>query len=564
MFSPGIRLSIWSFAGGGTGSAIILSSYSMPETITNGTSIGTLSVAGGTGTYTFTITDDPDDVFSVDATSLDKLGTVDFETKTFHQVTISADNGVDPPIVQTLTVQVLDVGPTITSAATASVDEGDTLAHSLTADESVTWSIVGGVDELQFDLSGSTLTWVANGTQDYGAPADANLDNNYVVEVQATSVATAEAVTQIIVITVSEVVDVTAPAVSTYSPADNATGVAIGATLTATFDETVTLGASGTITLKKTSDDSTIDSWDVATDGGSSAGQVEVLTNTALTMHLTTDLAVSTEFYVIWDAGVVKDGSNNNVAALSSTTTWSFTTTSGAGLEPDDVSGIWAWWKADSGTYQNTLMTTPATSNADPVLGWQDQSINNRNLTSVSGTGMTLRTNVVNTLPVIRIDGLSNYFDVTPSPAALTAVEVFVVVKVTVASATNNALWHYCAEAGGGGNEWFPYGDENIYDGFGSTVRKSLGTPIVALRTNFRLFNVISVSGEWTANIDGAQQYTTATNTVGWFATPYIGYGGAGQFTGDIAEIFIFDNKISTGNRTAMEDYVQTKYGLTF
>ena len=109
-------------------------------------------------------------------------------------------------------------------------------------------------------------------------------------------------------------------------PGDNATGVAIDVTLIATFDETVVLGAAGIITLKLTSDDSTIDSWDVAADGGSGAGQVEVLDSNALTLHLSANLTNSIEYYVIWDAGVVEDMRGNDVAVLSVTTTWSFTT----------------------------------------------------------------------------------------------------------------------------------------------------------------------------------------------------------------------------------------------
>jgi predicted secreted protein len=120
--------------------------------------------------------------------------------------------------------------------------------------------------------------------------------------------------------------DVTAPTVSSLSPLDNATGVSISANLVATFNETVTLGASGNITLKRTSDNSTIEAWDVATEAGSTAGKVEVVGGTALTMHLTTALATSIEYYVIWDAGVVKDAASNNVAAQASTTAWSFTT----------------------------------------------------------------------------------------------------------------------------------------------------------------------------------------------------------------------------------------------
>lgn len=81
------------------------------------------------------------------------------------------------------------LAPTVTSSASASVAENAALAHALTADESVTWSIVGGADQAQFELSGSTLRWAANGTQNFEAPADANTDNAYIVTVRATDAA---------------------------------------------------------------------------------------------------------------------------------------------------------------------------------------------------------------------------------------------------------------------------------------------------------------------------------------------------------------------------------------
>ena len=137
-----------------------------------------------------------------------------------------------------------------------------------------------------------------------------------------------------------KVTDTTAPAVTSFSPLDNATGVAITTNLVATMSETVTLGASGVITLKKTSDDSTVDSWNVATAGGSTAGKVEVVSSTQLTMHLTTSLANSIEYYVIWDAGVVKDAANNPIAANAVTTLWSFTTVAGGFTGLIDVLGV--------------------------------------------------------------------------------------------------------------------------------------------------------------------------------------------------------------------------------
>lgn len=74
------------------------------------------------------------------------------------------------------------IGPKITSAATASVAENAAFSHTLTANRAVTWSKVGGADQAQFTLTGNTLAMTA---KDFELPADANLDNVYVVTVRA-------------------------------------------------------------------------------------------------------------------------------------------------------------------------------------------------------------------------------------------------------------------------------------------------------------------------------------------------------------------------------------------
>lgn len=98
------------------------------------------------------------------------------------------------------------VAPTITSSNTASVSENSTLSHSLTASESVSWSIVGGADQAKFEISGSTLRWTSNGTKNYEAPDDANTDNAYVVTVRATDLAS-NTTDQTITVTVTDVSD---------------------------------------------------------------------------------------------------------------------------------------------------------------------------------------------------------------------------------------------------------------------------------------------------------------------------------------------------------------------
>lgn len=88
---------------------------------------------------------------------------------------------------QNISVTVTDAGPVITSANTNTVGEGLVLAHTLTATGgSPTWSIVGGADQSKFEISGSTLRWLSNGTKDFWAPDDANTDNAYIVTVRAT------------------------------------------------------------------------------------------------------------------------------------------------------------------------------------------------------------------------------------------------------------------------------------------------------------------------------------------------------------------------------------------
>jgi hypothetical protein len=76
--------------------------------------------------------------------------------------------------------------PTITSASSFSQTELLPLAFALTANETVTWSISGGADQTQYEISGSTLRWYGNGTQDYTAPADSDGNNTYAVQVTAT------------------------------------------------------------------------------------------------------------------------------------------------------------------------------------------------------------------------------------------------------------------------------------------------------------------------------------------------------------------------------------------
>ena len=115
------------------------------------------------------------------------------------------------------------------------------------------------------------------------------------------------------------VADTTAPTLSSSSPADNATAVAVGSNIVLNFSEAVDV-ETGNITIKKTSDNSTVETIDVT------SAQVTGTGTTAITINPGSDLSGETEYYVLIDTTAFDDSSSNSYAGISSTTALSFTT----------------------------------------------------------------------------------------------------------------------------------------------------------------------------------------------------------------------------------------------
>ena len=116
------------------------------------------------------------------------------------------------------------------------------------------------------------------------------------------------------------------PVYGTLTPLDNAVGVSVNISPIVSFDQAIIFSTTAkNFTLKKTSDNSVVEAWDVLTEQGSVAGKVEIVGQT-VKMHLTAALAAATQYYIIWDAGAVTTLDGTPVAAQASTTAWSFTT----------------------------------------------------------------------------------------------------------------------------------------------------------------------------------------------------------------------------------------------
>ena len=107
-----------------------------------------------------------------------------------------------------LSIEVTDVdeiAPNITSAATASTPENTTnFTYTITANETVTFTLGNAKDEAFFKLEGAKVSFIA--TPDYENPKDADKDNVYKLELKATDVAGNEG-KKVLSITVTDVVE---------------------------------------------------------------------------------------------------------------------------------------------------------------------------------------------------------------------------------------------------------------------------------------------------------------------------------------------------------------------
>ena len=115
--------------------------------------------------------------------------------------------------------------------------------------------------------------------------------------------------------------DSTDPTLTSSVPADNATAVALDANIVLNFSESVD-AESGDITIKKTSDDTTIETIDVT------GGQVSGSGSSQITVDPSSDLDNGVEYYLLIDATAFDDTLGNSYAGISSKTALSFTTVS--------------------------------------------------------------------------------------------------------------------------------------------------------------------------------------------------------------------------------------------
>jgi hypothetical protein len=235
---------------------------------------------------------------------------------------------------------------------------------------------------------------------------------------------------------------------------------------------------------------------------------------------------------------------NNGVTATSSVVNIMISS-------PFNTTNLTFWLKADAIT---------GLTNGAPVSLWSDQSGHGNNATQPTGGNQPMWVaGALNGLPVVRFNSTNQtYFSLPTFMGVLTGAEAVVVLKTTTPLGSAGGLWVF-----GNGSGWpvYPGSDGSIQDDFGSNTHYNLGIPTPSLR-RYHLYEVAAQSGSWQAWINGILLYQSSANTYGYWNSPTLGSSGSSYFSGDIAEVLIFNRTLTATERVSVNGYLNGKYGI--
>jgi hypothetical protein len=213
------------------------------------------------------------------------------------------------------------------------------------------------------------------------------------------------------------------------------------------------------------------------------------------------------------------------------------------------------------GWYQGDLL-----SGADGAskTTWSDNSGSTNDATT-GATGPTLRTGVLGGLNIAEFLGSNSAALNFPNGmfGAFTEGSVFYIARNFLdPPAVGGFTGAVIGQAGtSGSGDHHPFSDSNIYDGFLSTTRKTVGNP--GDLTQWYIGSFRSKASDYRFAYNGTDFFTTATNSIGGqTGVSYIGYGGISYYDGQIAEIVVCNNFLTETDRQNVEGYLAWKWGL--
>lgn len=225
---------------------------------------------------------------------------------------------------------------------------------------------------------------------------------------------------------------------------------------------------------------------------------------------------------------------------------------------PPPSTGLSAWYKADAGLYKDSGGTTPATSDGDSVIRWNDQTANANHLIAPDGTPL-LKLSILNSLPVVRFTN-SPSCRIVKADSSLsigTGDYWIAIVYRTLSSFPGdgyNGIFSLGVETPG---LEFPHGSHlSVYQGadhdFAATLTTNTDyiTEIARVSGTRKAYHAVLGS---TPTLDS----NTFADTVSVGTEIELGTDGGGEyFIGDIAEVLIYSAALDSTDQASLESYL--------
>jgi len=221
------------------------------------------------------------------------------------------------------------------------------------------------------------------------------------------------------------------------------------------------------------------------------------------------------------------------------------------GFSPLDISGLKVWLDASDAS-------TITKDGGDAVSVWNDKTTEANDFAQATGSDQPLWVDsVLNSLPVIRFDGTSDFMQRTTWTGGAMTQQVMM---FWVAKYDQGSISGYLFDGGGASNRVFSYGggvdDIHYFAGIGRDTGAAKGT---THRLYTFLFN--GASSNFRINKSSVDTGDTGTDSCNGMTLARRHTATAwGEV--DIAEFLVYDATISDTDRDAVEDYLTDKWGL--
>ena len=214
-------------------------------------------------------------------------------------------------------------------------------------------------------------------------------------------------------------------------------------------------------------------------------------------------------------------------------------------LTPDQISGLQLWYAANAITGK---------VDGDTLTTWTDAGSQLKDLTEATNPP-SYRTNVINSLPVVRFDGTNDTLKTSTITSIAQPLTVFMVVK------SNNLSKDRYWDTRITGRTLFG-NDSSGYELYAGSSLLTGGTR----DTSWHIFTVIYNGASSVARRDGTSIISGNPGTGAMTPEFVVGSDGLGAdfLSGDVAECGVYNVALSTANHNALGQGLATKYGLTW